>query len=194
MALVFKLSALNVAGIRAALERAKKKLDNLNPAAKRATLFLLGRVQRNFGTNSEAAKKWPPLSPLTLFIRRHRQSAPNKRGEPRPLNDRGLLRNANFPFVKAGGAEFGVVNNAKYAPTHQFGGRSEGGEVVIRNFRRRLKGGGMSRVSTPTYRLKLPAGRRIPARPFFPPREEYLPPILEILRRHGGDSLGGLRA
>lgn len=175
----------NLEGVRKSLATAKKKVDDLRPVARQTTIYLLGLVQRAFASNSEKARKWEPLSPVTLFIRRHRANAPTS--SARPLNDRGLLRNANFPFVRKGGDEFGVVNNLAYAATQQSGGHVPPSQVLIKNFKRRTRTG-LSKVIKKFYVMKLKGGK-VPARPFFPDKEEYLPGIKLIMNMHAKGAL-----
>lgn len=189
------MTITNLKAVQEALARVKKKLDDLNPIARKATLYLLGLVTKNFSSSSPAAKNWPPLSIFTMFLRRRRVSAPNRAGNVVPLNDTGLLRNSNFPFVRENGSEFGIVNNVKYASTHQFGGVSSASTVEVTKFRRKNPATGkrvrLKKGTAPTYLVHIKAGHKIPARPFFPSREEYLPGIMSIMRRYRDDALGG---
>lgn len=182
-----KISIPNLAKVRSALKIAKERLDDLEPVGRKATLYLLSLVQKNFKSDSPKSREWEPLSPVTLFVRRHRASAPTK--STAPLNDRGLLRNANFPFMRQGGAEFGVVNSLKYASVNQFGGTSPGGDVLIKNFPRRTKTG-LSKVIKKFYTLHFKPGK-VPARPFFPEQDEYMPGIRRIMLAHAKGALGG---
>ncbi len=177
MASVFKV--YNVKAVMAALARAREKLDDLRPVNKDVTIYLLSLVQRKFKSGAE--NNWEPLSSVTLFVRRHRANSPTKSDQP--LNDKGLLRNSNFPFSRDGGSEFGIVNNLKHASLQNFGGRSPGSDVVIRNFSRRLKSGGKSKVKQKFYNMTFKPAQ-VKARPFFPVEEEYMPGVRKTLRIH----------
>jgi hypothetical protein len=181
------LKTYNLKQVRAVLDRAKGRLDELSPVGKQVSLYLLSLVQRAFSSNSEAARKWEPLSVVTLFIRRHRASAPTS--SKRPLNDKGLLRNSNFPFVRDNGAEFGVVNNAKYASVQNHGGYSQPSDVVIKNFARKTKTG-TSKVLKKFYTMHLKGGK-VEARPFFPTQEEFMPGVRRLMLLHVRGALGG---
>lgn len=209
-----KVTIPNLKKVRESLGKAKARLDDLGPVAKNVTLYLLSLVQRRFRSDDPGAKKWEPLSAFTIFIRRHRANSPTN--STRPLSDKGLLRNSNFPFIRDGGSEFGVVNSLKYASLMNFGGRSQGGDVIMKNFPRKLPGlraagarglsslgvgkrrtkrltgssNGMSKVIKKFYTLHIkPAD--VPARPFFPVEDEYMPGVRRIMALHARGALGG---
>lgn len=182
MATAIKLNAKNIAKVKAALAKRKMDLDTqLSPVARGITQVLLGMVQKRF---AEAARgnppsDWKPMSKFTRFIRSHREGAKNS--DPKLLNDKGLLRNTNFPFVRGEGTEFGIVNNTKYASTHQFGGTTSGGTVRIGAFMRKGPSGKPHRVKA--YSMKV-GSHKVPARPFFPTKDEYMPQVLTAIRRY----------
>jgi phage gpG-like protein len=186
MAVKLGMTAPNLKAIIAALAKAKEKLDTqLGPTATKATIYLLGLAQRNFKSSSPKQNDWEPLSPLTLFIRKHRAASPNAKALI--LSDKGLLRNANFPFVRAAGQEFGIVNSIKYAGDMNFGGTTKAQDILIRGFKRKNM-----KKKMKDYTMHLTGGRAIPARPFFPTSDEYMPGLMLIIRKYGRDSLGGL--
>ena len=191
MAVKVKLTAKNLDRFVAALGRMKKNLDDkLSPAARGITQVLLEMVEKTFANAARGrnVKGWDDLSPFTLFIRKNRVSAPNK--DAKILNDRGILRNSNIPFVRREGAEFGIANPLKYASTHQFGGKSRAQTIMVNNPRKGRRADGKERIKQ--YAIRIKGGADIPARPFFPSEGEYLPKVMKALRAYAKQSRGDL--
>lgn len=193
MAVVIRLQPGNIKAVRDALKRRSDSLDQrLSPTAANVSRLLLSMVQKKFAAARRAPTDSPPfgwakMAPLTRFIRAHKQGKTDR--NPKLLNDTGLLANANFPFVRRGGKEFGVANNLRYASKVHFGGTTSAGQVGIKGFKRKSKLGKVHNVKP--YTLKTPGGRRIPARPFFPAKKEYLPEVLRLVRRYVSSSIQG---
>lgn len=192
MAVRIQIKGKNLVMVRKALARKKKNLDErLEPTARRITLILLSMVTKTF---AQAARGNPPghwprfaggqfLSPLTRFIRRHGEGRSSVGGgaTPKPLSDKGLLRNSNFPFVRRGGKEFGIANNLRYASLQNFGGISQPNTVGIKKFKRRSKLGNVHSVGPYTMQI---GSHRIKARRFFPVKREYMPEIMKLVRKY----------
>lgn len=130
---------------------------------KQAATVVTASVMRNF-TAGGRPQKWEDLSPLTRFIRRHRQGKQN--ANPITLRDTNRLMNSVVPHatVDEQGGAFGAKTNVSYARKMHEGGYTEASTVVIEAFRRMTKTG-ESRVHS--YVMHLKGGKRIPARPFM---------------------------
>lgn len=131
---------------------------------KQAATVVTASVMRNFSAGGRP-EKWEELSPLTLFIRKHRAGKQN--ASPLTLRDTGRLAGSPVPHaaVDAEGGTFGSKTNVSYARRMHEGGYSTASTVVIEAFRRNTKSGGSSRVRS--YVMHLKGGKRIPARPFM---------------------------
>ena len=130
---------------------------------KQAAAVVTGSVMRNFVAGGRP-QKWEELSPMTRFIRKHRQGKQN--ANPLTLRDTNRLMNSVVPHatLDAQGGAFGAKTNVSYARKMHEGGVSEASTVVIEAFRRVIKTG-ESRVRS--YVMHLKGGKRIPARPFM---------------------------
>lgn len=143
---------------------------------KQAAALVTASVMRNFAAGGRP-EKWEELSPLTMFIRRHRQGKQN--ASPVTLRDTGRLANSPVPYVAmdAQGGVFGAKTNVSYARKMHEGGYTTASTVVIEAFRRLTKNG-ESKVRT--YVMHLKGGKRIPARPFMMLQESDKPNVKQI--------------
>lgn len=140
----------------------KAYLGSLLPYKQAATV-VTASVMRNFVAGGRP-EKWEGLSPMTRFIRAHRQGRHNL--NPVTLRDTNRLMNSVVPHatLDTEGGSFGAKTNVAYARKMHGGGVSEASDVVIEAFTRNLKTGA-SRVRS--YVMHLKGGKRIPARPFM---------------------------
>lgn len=123
-------------------------------------------------------KGWKPLSPMTVFIRNNRKSKPNKKA--RAGVDSGRMRSKNEPFETSRGKTFGIRNKLKRASLFNFGGISSASRIRIGRHTRNNRSGGRSSVRA--FTLKMKGGRPVPARPFFPTKNSFLPMMRKILK------------
>ncbi|GBD39828.1 hypothetical protein HRbin37_02114 [bacterium HR37] len=130
--------------IKELLKRILKKSNDMSPAMKDIADIMLDAVEKNF--EEEGRPSWPPLSPSTIKERQRKGFWPGK-----ILQREGTLAGS---ISEDHGPLYALVGtNIKYAPIHQFGGRSGKGHRA-----------------------------RIPARPFLSLTEEDKDGIVEVLR------------
>ena len=149
--------------LQANIETLKAYLTSILPYKKAATV-LTASVMRNFAAGGRPVK-WEELSPMTKFIRAHREGKQNL--SPVPLRDTGRLAGSPVPHaaLDSEGGTFGAKTNVSYARKMQEGGISDPSTVVITAFNRNTRSGNSSRVRS--YLMHLKGGKRIPARPFM---------------------------
>ena len=115
-------------GLHAKIGGLVGRAKNLAPAMRRISLDLLRSAHRNFalrGRKNGAVGVWPPLSPVTIQMRRQRN--------PKPLLDTGRLRNSLTPTSTRNVAIVGT--NLPYARKHQQHGNF-GGSIVVDEIKR----------------------------------------------------------
>jgi len=165
----------NIAEVKGRVEKQLEIMKNPRPAMKMIATQLYRSVMKNFEEEGTDKVKWEPLSKITRFIRRHRQSAPNKTGNIKKLQDKGILRQSIYPET---GEDYAVVStNVKYAGKLNFGGVSEPNEVEIAPYQRK------DGTKVRGYTMHLKGGHKIPARPFMIIREEHKDRIIEIAKK-----------
>lgn len=148
--------------LNANVDHLKAYLGSILPYKQAATV-VTASVMRNFAAGGRP-QKWEDLSPLTRFIRRHRQGKQN--ANPLTLRDTGRLAGSPVPHatVDDQGGTFGAKTNVNYARKMHEGGYTTASAVVIEAFKRNTRTG-ESRVHS--YVMHLKGGKRIPARPFM---------------------------
>lgn len=130
--------------------------------------------------------EWPPLSPLTLILRKARGKRKNPR---RMLQDRGILKGSLTTKVSNRDMKFGT--SVPYAAIHQFGGEdtlSLPAVTIVPKKAKALKFVVRSGETVFASRVHMPAREirvTIPARPYL----VYMPEDNEVLVRYVSDHL-----
>lgn len=162
---------------RGDIDTLKAYIANQIQPLREAATVVTASVMRNFVAGGRP-EKWEQLSPITKFIRAHRDGKQNL--TPLPLRDTGRLAGSPVPHaaLDAEGGTFGAKTNVSYARKMHEGGISEPSTVVINAFNRNTRAGNTSRVHS--YLMHLKGGKRIPARPFMIPQAQDKPIIRQI--------------
>ena len=188
MAIGMSMSITGLPELQAVLSRIKVKVDTDIKPVNTASGIMFASVMRNFAEQGRPVK-WAGLSPLTKFIRSHRQSKPNT--NPLILQDTGILKNSNFPFYNIAEGVAGVRNTAEYASLMNDGGESASRDIVIGSFYRKrppgekaiLAGFSAKRhaedVHVKSYTMHLKGGTVTPRRFMVVQREDY--PVLKAV-------------
>ena len=158
------------------LRQRLENMRNMKSPLSAIAIHLFRSVIKNFENQGTDKKKWKRLSRFTKFVKSHREQAPSKRSLI--LQDSGRLKNSIIPVTGENFAQVGT--NVKYARLMNYGGRSEGGSVKIKSFKRTSKLGNEYRVKGFTMNIK--AGHKVPARPFLIIRKEQNEKIKAIAR------------
>ncbi len=135
--------------------------QNPTVSAEACAVWLQGEVTRIFSDAANPDGQWESLSKVTMFLRRHRASAP--RSSDTPGSDTGRLKGSFRPEWESDGTMFGAGTNVEYAERFDMGGDSEPNDVAIRGFRRK----NMKR-RTVDFVMHMAGGNQVPARRFFP--------------------------
>jgi len=147
------------------LKTKQDRLTNMRPVLSQIAIQMVRVAKRNLDEkHRQDALDWKPLSPFTLFVKRHR--AGKQDNHPKPLRDSGKL----FNSIQSGISESETIaeawagSNLPYAELQNKGGKSSGGAVKIASYMRKTKSG-MSKVKS--YTMNIKPGHEIPARPFM---------------------------
>lgn len=116
----FNLSVKGAKELMSRFKRSKKKLSDTKGANLAAAVTIQKWVIKNIeaaGNNhKESRLKWPPLSPVTIALRR---KGPRGDVSPKPLQDTGRLK-GGFEVSATDKAGF-VKNRVNYASIHENG-------------------------------------------------------------------------
>jgi phage virion morphogenesis protein len=152
--------------IQAALNRMQKASMDLKPAFQEIGELLLLSVKRNFEEEGRPSH-W----------KKSRRAAADS---GQTLSDKGTLRNS-FSY-EATGQSLRVGTNIRYAAIHQFGGRTRAHTITAK------KGKALAIPGIGFRKSVQHPGSQMPARPFLMIQDEDQKGILNILRRHLGDT------
>ena len=163
-----EIDAKSLQDTRKWLDTKQKRVADMRPVLLKIATKMVQVIKRNID-EPERQKQldWQPLSPFTLFVKRHRAGKQDK--NPKPLRDTGKLFNSMRPDIMDGEktAEAWAGTNLPYARLQNYGGVGTGGTVTIAGYLRRSKKGYAPSNWVKKYDMTIKAGHKIPARPFM---------------------------
>jgi len=162
------------------LDTKQKRIADMRPVLLKVATKMVQVIKRNIA-EPERQKQlgWQPLSPFTLFVKRHRAGKQDK--NPKPLRDTGNLFNSMRPDIMDSEktAEAWAGTNLPYANLQNYGGVGTGGTVKIASYMRKTKNG-ISKVKP--YTMSIKAGHKIPARTFMVMFDNEFEQVANLIR------------